>query len=572
MISRLNAVLVGFLMASMALSPQCVAYAQDVATKTQPVPGAEFIPPSAVGVGYLRAEKLLDTTLVKNYPVEVAEAFGAKYFGFNPMKITSATFYVVAPSPASPVPEAVAIVKTSETLKVEKFFHNIGELGRDLTLDDSVKEIMPNLKGRAFRIAGFPDDDFAAHLLDEHTFLFGTLIGVARAAGTPHQELSAPAKMLSEAGADADIAFVLNVDPVRDEINAVVETQPIPFPFTVYKQLPSATKSISLRGTLVDKLGVTLKINGVDEAGADKLETIAGFTLGIAEAGMMGEAQKLADSDDEIEAAMGRYQTRMAESVLKMLTPKREGDSLVIKIEQTDNGNAAMNVAIIGVLVALLLPAVQQARSAARRASSTNNLKQIALAFHNFHDTFLGLPPQAITDKEGKKLLSWRVAILPFIEQKGLFDKFHLDEPWDSEHNRKLIAEMPAIYSNPNSTAPQGYTNYVVPLGKGMAFEEPGPLPEGRTFGQGTKFSSFTDGMSNTIFCVENNNDAAVIWTQPSDLEVDLTNVWQDLGKSQVGGFNAAFADGSVRFISDKASEKLLQLMFQRNDGQVLPE
>src|SRR5207249_2796575 len=84
-------------------------------------------------------------------------------------------------------------------------------------------------------------------------------------------------------------------------------------------------------------------------------------------------------------------------------------------------------------------------RIAGRRTVSQNNLKQIGLAMHNYHDTYRHFPPQALTDKNGKPLLSWRVAVLPFIEQDNLYRQFKLDEPWDSEHNRKLLERMPKL-------------------------------------------------------------------------------------------------------------------------------
>src|SRR5438045_1511259 len=76
------------------------------------------------------------------------------------------------------------------------------------------------------------------------------------------------------------------------------------------------------------------------------------------------------------------------------------------------------------------------------RLTSSNNLKQIALAFHSFHDTYGGMPAAAICDKAGKPLLSWRVAILPWIEEGALYKQFKLDEPWDSKHNKALLKKM----------------------------------------------------------------------------------------------------------------------------------
>ena len=105
-------------------------------------------------------------------------------------------------------------------------------------------------------------------------------------------------------------------------------------------------------------------------------------------------------------------------------------------------------IAIIAVLIALLLPAVQQAREAARRSQCLNNLKQLGLALHNYHDTFNAFPARANYDESGNSLLSWRVHLLPYLEQNELYEQFHLDEPWDSEHNLTLVQMMPEVYQS----------------------------------------------------------------------------------------------------------------------------
>ena len=125
-----------------------------------------------------------------------------------------------------------------------------------------------------------------------------------------------------------------------------------------------------------------------------------------------------------------------------------------------------------GVIVALCLPAIQSAREAARRSQCVNNLKMIALAMHNYHSTNNAFPRPAITDAKGKPLLSWRVAILPFIDQQALYNRFKLDEPWDSPHNKELLKEMPATYLCPTrGNADPSTTTYRVPTGNGALFE-----------------------------------------------------------------------------------------------------
>src|SRR5262249_44520591 len=102
--------------------------------------------------------------------------------------------------------------------------------------------------------------------------------------------------------------------------------------------------------------------------------------------------------------------------------------------------------------------------------TSSNNLKQIALAVINFSDANSGRMPADITDKSGKALLSWRVAILPYIEEDKLFKEFKRDEPWDSENNKKLIAKMPKVYAPVRVKAKEGEAFYQVVSGEETLF------------------------------------------------------------------------------------------------------
>ena len=129
------------------------------------------------------------------------------------------------------------------------------------------------------------------------------------------------------------------------------------------------------------------------------------------------------------------------EGSTKVLVPEVKGDRLTLLLDE-QNGNLATLLSVVS------LPAVKASHSAARRMSA-NNLKQLAIAMHNFHDVYKQLPSEAIFDKNGSPLLSWRVHILPFIKQRELYEQFHLDEPWDSEHNRKLIARSRRPISRP---------------------------------------------------------------------------------------------------------------------------
>jgi prepilin-type processing-associated H-X9-DG protein len=213
-----------------------------------------------------------------------------------------------------------------------------------------------------------------------------------------------------------------------------------------------------------------------------------------------------------------------------------------------------------GVLVALLLPAVQSAREAARRAQCVNNLKQIALAMHNY-ESANGHFPRAVVDKDGKRLLSWRVAILPYLEQQGLYNRFKLDEPWDSPHNKALLNEMPATFGCPSRPLQPGLTAYRGFEGEGAFFEKD----------QDTRIANITDGTSNTIMVVEASEAAP--WTSPdSDLpfDPDAKPSFYGAGSSHPGGFNVGFADGSVRFIKNSTAAIVFKALITRAGGEVI--
>jgi hypothetical protein len=225
------------------------------------------------------------------------------------------------------------------------------------------------------------------------------------------------------------------------------------------------------------------------------------------------------------------------------------------------HGTLATGIGTLPMLmVPTLLPAVSSARQAARRAQSSNNLKQISLAMLNFVSAKKTFPPAFKADSDGKPLLSWRVMILPFIEQQNLFQQFHLDEPWDSENNKKLIEKMPDIFKAPGSQAAAEFkTVYLTARGDDTPF--PGA--------KGIRLREITDGTSKTIMVVEASDDKAVVWTTPDDLEVDEKNPIAGLVGLRPGGFLAAFCDGSVKLIPQNIDSETLNLLFLRNSGKL---
>jgi hypothetical protein len=204
-------------------------------------------------------------------------------------------------------------------------------------------------------------------------------------------------------------------------------------------------------------------------------------------------------------------------------------------------------VPVLIVLFALLLPAVQAAREAARRVQSQNNMKQISIAMLNYHDMYQEFPPAVVKDANGQPLYSGRVLLLPFLEQQPLFQQFDKSAAWDSPQNIALSQQSLPVFTDPSSSQRvPGQTDYLFVVGQGT------PLGSG----QRVSAADIKDGMSNTMFLVEV-KDSGVNWAQPGDLDISVP---MPLPKgNHPGGNCAALFDGSVRFISDSIDPNVVR-------------
>ena len=195
--------------------------------------------------------------------------------------------------------------------------------------------------------------------------------------------------------------------------------------------------------------------------------------------------------------------------------------------------------------------AVQAVRGAVARAAGQNELKQIGLALNTYMSENNGLPPAAITDPSGKRLLSWRVAILPYLEQDNLYKQFHLNEPWDSSHNRQLLAKMPKQFGGDSN----GRTAVRAFAGPGMAFE----------WNRKVALSEITDGASNTALIADASE--GVEWTKPDELDFG-GSAPIILGQINQSTVNVLFADGSVKRVPKTLSPADWKALATRAGGE----
>ena len=196
------------------------------------------------------------------------------------------------------------------------------------------------------------------------------------------------------------------------------------------------------------------------------------------------------------------------------------------------------------------------------------NLHQIAIALHNYHDTYHCFPPAYVADASGRPMHSWRVLILPFLDKDELYTQYRFDEPWDGPNNRRLTDQTKSVFHCPSdkSGAPTD-TSYVVVVGPSTVF--PGT--------ECTRFDDITDGQVNTILVVEMAN-SGIHWMEPRDLAfedaIKGVNPKEGPGISSghEGGAQIAKGDATVKFISNQTPKETLRWLLERNDGHVVPD
>jgi hypothetical protein len=217
----------------------------------------------------------------------------------------------------------------------------------------------------------------------------------------------------------------------------------------------------------------------------------------------------------------------------------------------------ALGVAVVVVVWMFAVPAFQDAQ---HKVQSSRNLHQIGIAMHNYHDANnQWVPPYTLT-KAGKPGLSWRVMLLPYVEQDHLYRQFRLDEPWDSEHNKRLLSQMPKVYATPGSPSTDPtLTHYQVFVGKGTAFEP----------GTRVHFGSMQDGTSNTIAVVE--AAKPVPWTAPDDILFGPEHPLPELGVGRRDPV-VVMCDGGFRQIKKSISPTTLRALVTRNGGEVVSD
>ncbi len=504
--------------------------------------GNEFIPSDAVATAVVSIADTLANPRMKMYPIEVADAWCLENIGIAAQAIDTIQIIAAVPGPTGPM--MAVVFKLQQDFDLSKMNPEI------VNTNDPI-----DLNGRTCFPLNIPAPAFI-HQFDSKTVVLATenyLDNILRAA-TDDRSLGGLAELADSVTHDGELTLLATMEPVRPMVMSVLQNQinQIPPPLQELVRVPELLDAIVLSIDMDNAdAGQRLTMLASDDNAAQELQQTLMRSIAMGRSLLFNSGLADIPGDDPVAVASRKYMERFADHMVEAITPTQSGRK--VTIEGTLNYSVTTN----GVLMGLLLPAVQSARSVARRMSSANNLKQIGLAMHNHHAAYRSFPGNIVSE-DGKPLLSWRVAILPFIDQLPLYQQFHLDEPWDSEHNIKLIDKMPAFYVHPELQTKPNTTVYQRPRGKEMIMSSD----------KGLRFRDILDGTSNTILTVETLPAEAVEWTKPADLKVDLSKPKLGMCDGTRNGFNALIADGSVLFLSTNIDPEVLKSLLTRAGGE----
>jgi hypothetical protein len=525
------------------------AYAQ--APPTAKTPSGQLLSTACVTV-IARPAQVLRAPQMAMLPIEVMQAAGLKELGLDPLAAEQITLSVEPPL-AGP-PNYIVRVDFAEAASLPQgqlVAHTVeADLGGKSYLQ-SLDQFAPSFYQPDQRTLWAMPDSLLQRVVRDEAALGGGRLSE-----------------LVETHWQQDDLFVLaDLEVLRPLINVAMAAGEIPPELASLREIPNLVKLLRVRLNLSRNAPSEIVVGAVNERAAERLIAIFEQFKAMGVAQVDAETARFLNDPDPVQQAVGRYQQRLSKMWEDAVQLQRDGSEIVLmRANLGAEGEAPVwSVATISVLVALLLPAVQAAREAARRTTSMNNLKQLALALFNYEATHGHFPAHATYDDQGQPLLSWRVHILPYIEEQALYDEFRLDEPWDSEHNQRLIARMPAVFLDPSSVLAleDGRTHYLAVQGADAAFSGDA---------EGRRLRDFTDGMSNSLLLAQVGDAGAQVWTKPADWEVGPETRPQDLRPFlHPGGFLAAMADGSVQFFSESIDPQLLRAVLTIDGGEVIP-
>jgi hypothetical protein len=381
----------------------------------------------------------------------------------------------------------------------------------------------------------FKNETAAVFFADGKTIVFGPVGTVRKMIGTKLSERAGTRKILSQLQLGADVTAAFDLESQASLLQKAVEINPV---LGLALQLKSLSLQATVTGVTDDTL-FELVATTVDEQSAAFMTQLAAGALRQGQEGL--SRFPIPDDTDADKATK-----KLIETVVNSADIKQNSDRIEFLIPVPEDFDK---------LPELLKPAMLKARAGTEARKKRNNLNRIFLAFLNY-DRVHSTLPGAGRSADGKSGLSWRVHLLPYLNEVALYKQFNFDEAWDSDQNRVLIEKMPALFKV-DGVSTVGKTSFHVFTGAGSPFADD----------QTPRFATFTDGPQSTILVVQAGPDTADIWTKPGGLDFDPKNPRQALGTLSQDHFLVLMGGGAVHRLNLTIPAETFRDLIEHQDG-----
>lgn len=474
------------------------------------------VPPTFAAALIAHPQRMLAAPIARALPIDELAAQMQGYFGFRPHDIERAILFVeIAPLGAAPAQSATPALPVL-WLSFARPIDVVAIAEQQLPDAEAIHVVgRPCVKSGLLNFDGEPG---AIYLHDPKTIAIGPIVTLERMFRTSDAHAAvAPGKAASSSkptGSSPLAEQLRSIDLAHDVVVTAVaaplaellaEALPewnaaLPEAGQPYLAAIEKTKTLTIAVDLISEHIVTIELVAADPQQAAELADLT--KRGIVELKqLIPEVRTMFFAEGQPYAKIGTLWTREAETTLAALEPQIQGDQVRIAVP------TPQSLQHVPELLAEIEAAV---KAEAEKLRELDNLKRVATAMSNYALANQSFPPAASQSADGKPLLSWRVHLLPFLAEAGLYQQFKLDEPWDSPHNKPLIEQMPLVYAWKWDATP-GNTSLQLVTGEAAAFHA----------GRSLSLADIRDGLSNTILLTVTGPDRAVPWTQPDDIPFD---------------------------------------------------
>lgn len=428
-------------------------------------------------------------------------------------------------------------------------------------------------KGRSYRLLdGFPIRRTSVCALSDTQFAMGNVPLVENVL-TSQSGASELSQQMVRFGESSHVTLIVTPKPIREAVREALQSAPNEIRDDLVT-LSDKVQVFAAKSQVSSSVSIPVLVETASDNDAQSVEdcwnrtvkyTVAQWRRGLAQSTFQ---LGFANNDNPFLT----YGARAGKEITKQLTPTRKDSRLLLKLDDSSihlvrGISTATNLvpALAGLRIPLRRdgepesspqPASSSGGAAAFKSNAEKSLAAIMLAVHNFESEYKAFPSTGIENFEKGTQLSWRVSLLPYLGQQKLYDKFKLDEPWDSQNNIKLLQEMPDVYRYSRSKAKPGYTVFHRPTGPGLASE----------VGMKMKMANFTDGTSNSIYLAISSDEAAVPWTKPDDFN-PLEN--RELLRDEGGSYLFCMTSAQAIKVPTDTSPENLKALLTRGAGDI---